>query len=125
MMVQRDSSPLHFLSVEFSRGARRLVLTAYKMNVVERSPLDQMYRAGTSVGANIRESKYAESTKDFIHKLKIAEKELAEFFFWLGLLSTSPDIFDAESADALKNLGREIMKMLSSIITSIKRKNNL
>jgi four helix bundle protein len=34
----------------------------------------QMLRSGTSVGANVRESRNAESDLDFIHKLAIAQK---------------------------------------------------
>ncbi|MFT7197512.1 MAG: four helix bundle protein, partial [Marinoscillum sp.] len=35
----------------------------------------QILRSGTSIGANVRESQNAESKKDFIHKLAIAQKE--------------------------------------------------
>jgi four helix bundle protein len=38
----------------------------------------QLFRSGTSVGANIREAINAESTADFIHKLSIAQKECDE-----------------------------------------------
>lgn len=38
----------------------------------------QIMRSGTSVGANIREAINAESKKDFIHKLGIAQKECDE-----------------------------------------------
>lgn len=46
----------------------------------------QLLRAGTSIGANIAESIYAESTLDFIHKLKISQKEASETKYWLNLL---------------------------------------
>jgi|GEM_PF-5459972 len=57
---------------------------------IYRKLTDQMCRAGTSIGANIREAKFSESNRDFLHKLKIAEKELGEFFYWLGLLNSEP-----------------------------------
>ncbi|NLN25726.1 MAG: four helix bundle protein [Bacteroidetes bacterium] len=38
----------------------------------------QIMRSATSIGANIRESEYAESKADFIHKLAIALKEANE-----------------------------------------------
>lgn len=47
---------------------------------------NQLLRSGTSIGANIRESQSAESRLDFIHKLKIADKE-AEY--WLLLCQKS------------------------------------
>ncbi|WP_369674709.1 four helix bundle protein [Nonlabens dokdonensis] len=45
----------------------------------------QLFRSGTSIGANINESQHAESRKDFIHKLKIAAKETSETRYWLFL----------------------------------------
>ncbi|MBQ3258080.1 MAG: four helix bundle protein [Oscillospiraceae bacterium] len=48
--------------------------------------LDQLARAGTSIGANIHEAQYAQSKKDFISKLEIALKEANETSYWLKLL---------------------------------------
>ena len=38
----------------------------------------QLYRSGTSIGANIAEAQRAESSADFVHKMKIALKEANE-----------------------------------------------
>ena len=46
----------------------------------------QIYRSGTSIGANIRESKHAQSVADFLSKMSIAYKEADETDFWLNLL---------------------------------------
>jgi four helix bundle protein len=48
--------------------------------------IDQLARAGTSVGANIHEAQYAQSKKDFVSKLEIALKEASETSYWLKLL---------------------------------------
>lgn len=48
--------------------------------------IDQLARAGTSVGANIHEAQYAQSKKDFIAKLEIALKESNETSYWLKLM---------------------------------------
>ena len=48
---------------------------------------DQLFRSGTSVGANIREAFYGSSTADFINKLHIALKECAESEYWIELLT--------------------------------------
>ena len=50
---------------------------------------NQMERSGTSIGANIREAKYAHSRPDFIAKLQIALKECYETEYWLELLYVS------------------------------------
>jgi four helix bundle protein len=47
---------------------------------------NQIGRSGTSIGANIREAKYAHGTADFIAKLQIALKEANETGYWLELL---------------------------------------
>ena len=49
----------------------------------------QIFRSGTSVGANTREAQNAESKKDFIHKFKIAAKEADEVEYWLELCEQS------------------------------------
>src|SRR5215510_9184331 len=46
----------------------------------------QVIRAGTSIGALVREAEFAESRKDFIHKLYIGLKEANEMNYWLDLL---------------------------------------
>lgn len=49
----------------------------------------QLLRSGTSIGANIHEAQNAESKRDFIHKMKIAAKELEESKYWLILCERS------------------------------------
>lgn len=46
----------------------------------------QLARSASSVGANVREARNAESKNDFIHKLSIALKECDESIYWLELL---------------------------------------
>ena len=87
---------------------------------IDRSALTQLYRAGTSVGANVREAKYAESRRDFIHKLKIAEKELSETLYWVGLLASEPSIIDATERKEMIAEIRIVRSLLRSIIKTSK-----
>ena len=48
-----------------------------------------VFRSATSVAANYAEAEEAESRKDFIHKLKIAMKELSETRVWLKVIVES------------------------------------
>ena len=48
----------------------------------------QLLRSGTAIGALITEAQNAESKKDFIHKLGIAQKECAESIFLVKSIST-------------------------------------
>jgi four helix bundle protein len=50
---------------------------------------NQLFKSGTSIGANIREAQNAESKADFIHKFKIAAKECEETKYWLDLINHS------------------------------------
>lgn len=56
----------------------------------------QVLRSGTSIGANIAESAYAISRKDFLSKIYIALKECAETIYWLELLYETDYISEAE-----------------------------
>ena len=77
----------------------------------------QLLKAGTSIGANIREAQNAESKADFIHKMKIAAKEADETEYWLLLCSLSKTYpKDEQLSEKLKT----IIKILSKIISSSK-----
>jgi len=49
----------------------------------------QLLRSGTAIGANVREAQNSESKADFLHKLKIAAKEMEETEYWLLLCKES------------------------------------
>ena len=76
---------------------------------------NQLFRCGTSIGANVYESQHAESRADFIHKLKISSKEANETKFWLLLCKESKNYPNPEAL--LKNLDA-IQRVLTKIITS-------
>ena len=80
-----------------------------------------MYSAATSVGANIREAKYAESRRDFQHKLKVAEKEMGEFYYWIGLLASEPQIVVHSECTELLQLAQSVLKLLATISRSLKQ----
>ena len=46
----------------------------------------QVFRSGTSIGANVREAQRGQSTPDFFAKMNIALKEADETAYWLELL---------------------------------------
>lgn len=81
----------------------------------------QILRSGTSIGANVSESKYAQSLRDFVSKMSIALKESAETEYWLTLLYKSEYITEKEYT-SLNDDVKEIIKILSSIIITNKKK---
>ena len=75
----------------------------------------QLLRSATSIGANIHEAQNAESRADFIHKLKIAAKELEETKYWLILCKKSPSYpFDQQLKSKIDEIGLILYKILSS-----------
>ncbi len=85
---------------------------------------NQLLKSGTSVGANVRESQSAESSKDFIHKLSVALKESKETDYWLHLLRDS-ELISPHVAEELISQNEEIGKILAKIIITSKRNNNI
>ena len=83
----------------------------------------QVLRSGTAVGALVRESQTAESAKDFIHKLSIAQKECDETLYWLELLFRS-NYIEKEIFSKLYTDCSEVLKILKSIIITSKQKLN-
>ncbi|MGK0412578.1 MAG: four helix bundle protein [Polaribacter sp.] len=78
----------------------------------------QIFRSGTSVGANTREAQNAESKRDFIHKFKIAAKEADEIEYWLKLCKAS-EFYPNPNEEIFKEL-TIIIKIISKIISSSK-----
>ena len=78
---------------------------------------NQLLRAGTSIGANIHESKYAHSTADFVAKMQIALKECYESEYWLELLNRTGYITDEQYRPLLNHCGANRRMLISSINT--------
>ena len=76
---------------------------------------NQLLKSGTSIGANIHEAQNAESKADFIHKIKIAAKELEETKYWLLLCEKSENYpFNSNLNQQIKELDLIIYKILST-----------
>ena len=90
--------------------------------LVERKEFDlgsQILRSGTSIGANVRESKNAQSKRDFINKLCIALKEADETQFWLEIFIEA-EIISKDEFDPLYAKVNELIAMLTSSINTAK-----
>lgn len=82
----------------------------------------QVLRSGTSIGANVREAKRAQTTPDFYAKLFIALKEAEETEYWLELL-VETDYISKELFDSIYEDNEEIIKLLVSSTKTIKENN--
>ena len=79
----------------------------------------QIYKSGTSIGANVHEAKYAQSTDDFISKNSIALKEASETEYWLELLYETEYLNKTES-DSIAEDCSELVRLLTAIVKTTK-----
>jgi len=75
----------------------------------------QLLRSGTAAAPNYGEARAAESRADFIHKLKIALKELNETAIWLRIVKGS----FALQPDFLAQLVAENTELCKILVASI------
>ncbi len=94
------------------------LLEADKKYVIAR----QLLKAGTSIGANVREAQNAESKADFIHKLKISTKEADETTYWLELCRKAENFPNPE---VLIKQVESMRKLLNSIIENPETKKDV
>ena len=98
------------------------IVKAYKYLTRQQSEFvlsKQMLRSGTSIGAMMREAKYAQSRADFVGKVSIALKEANETLYWIELLHDSEYIDDI-TFESIHNEADEITSILASIVKTTK-----
>ena len=119
--VENSDNPIVDLSFNF--GVRIVkfykYLTIKKVNVLSK----QILRCGTSIGANVAESRNAQGERDFINKLNIALKEADETEFWLKKLLHGEYITQYQFESMYQD-NDEIIKILTKIIKTMKAKIN-
>lgn len=121
----KATANIHELSFDFASRITRLFQyltedSEYKEYVQSK----QIYRSGTSIGANVRESKHAQSDADFLSKMSIAYKEADETDYWLNLLHDNGYLDDTQF-DSLKKDITRILKILTSIVKTMRTKLGL
>lgn len=93
------------------------VVEALPNTLVENHIAGQLLRCGTSAAPNYGEAQGAESRKDFIHKMKIALKELRETKVWLNIIQRK--MFDKRSKK-LEAIITKTNELICIFVTSIK-----
>ena len=101
------------------------IINLYKYLVEKKETVisKQIYRSGTSIGANVAESINAQSSADFVSKLSIALKEANETEYWLKALYQGKFI-DEKGFQSLFNDNEEIIKILVKSIKTIKKNSD-
>ena len=119
---EKQSAGIHELSFDLACRITRLFQyltedSEYKEYVISK----QIYRSGTSVGANVRESKHAQSDADFLSKMSIAYKEADETDYWMNLLHDNGYINESQYESLKLDMDR-ILKLLTSIVKTMNQK---
>ncbi|MEK7068181.1 MAG: four helix bundle protein [Patescibacteria group bacterium] len=97
--------------IEFTKTVKRDDIT--------RPILNQLIRAGTSIGANYCEADGAESGKDFKHKIGICKKESKETKYWLRMMAKAVPV----KADECRQLWKEAQELTLIFSSILKSKN--
>ncbi|MDZ7611406.1 MAG: four helix bundle protein [Candidatus Moranbacteria bacterium] len=107
-------------TTEFAKRVIRLCRALPKNSINERLKSQATGSAG-SIGANYREANDALGKKDFIHRLRIARKEVKEALHWLELIQEANPEFEKRMRDLIQE-GKEIKNILCSIIDKTQNK---
>lgn len=105
---------------EFATRVTRLCVELGKSPGAPRLLAHQLFKSGSSIGANVEEAQAGQSRSDFISKYSIALKEARETGYWLRLV-VATDLMKRERVVGLLQEITEITKVIAAIICSAKR----
>jgi four helix bundle protein len=85
-----------------------------------RSVVKQLERCGPSAGANYDEARGAESSADFVHKVRIALKELRETRYWLKLVLRAGLVTRSDTLPPLIDETSQLIAILTASASTAK-----
>ena len=116
---EKSSAKVEDLAYDFACRITRLFqyLTEdaeYKEFIISK----QIFRSGTSIGANLNEARHPQSDADFLSKANIALKEARETEYWLNLLHDNGYVNDTQFSSLNSDLSR-ILCILVTIVGKV------
>ena len=105
---------------QFALRVVRLCQRLERTPGISRNLSSQLFRSGTSVGANVEEGQAGQSRPDFISKYMIARKEARETRYWLRLLQSSELLNDADLGTLIAEAS-ELISILTAILKKTQR----
>ena len=118
-MAMGDDNVVLFKSKQFGVRILNLARHLYKDDKYLLPIIQQFLRSGTSIGANVHESIYGSSRKDFLNKLYISLKECSETKYWLELLFETNHISERQFT-SIHDDCVELLRLLTSITKTLK-----
>jgi four helix bundle protein len=110
-----DDKPNLIVDLTFSFSLKIIEFTELLESKRKFNMANQLFRSGTSIGANVHEAQGAESKSDFKHKCKIAYKEAEETAYWLKLCKHA-ESYPVEQVmmDEIQSIKRILGKIIST-----------
>ena len=116
-MTVMNSKPNLIVDLTFNFSIKIIVFSELLESKRKYNMANQLFKSGTSIGANVKEAQGAESKDDFRHKCKVAYKEAEETEYWLSLCKHAESYpFEQDMLDDVQS----IIKILGKIISSSK-----
>jgi len=119
-MAEKD---IQWRTLEFLKRIIRLC-RAIGEGRIEQAIAGQLFRAGTSIGANIEEAQGSHGSPDFINKMVIARKEARETRYWLRLVESESFVDPRRMAEILDE-SDQLVRIISSIVVNARRNAEL
>ncbi len=85
------------------------------VNLITTPLIGQIVRSGTSVGANYGEADNASSKKDFIHRIRICQRESKETKHWTRMIARAEPLLK-DAARPLWQEAKELQLIFSAIV---------
>ncbi|MBE9584132.1 four helix bundle protein [Mucilaginibacter sp. JRF] len=110
-----DSKPNLIVDLTYDFSLKIIEFTELLESNRKFNMANQLFRSGTSIGANVSEAQGAQSKDDFRHKCKIAYKEAEETKYWLRLCKHAESYpFQADLLEDIQSIIRVLGKIISS-----------
>lgn len=121
----KSTATIQALSYDFACRITRLYQyltedSQYKEYIISK----QVFRSGTSIGANISEAQNGQSRPDFLSKITIASKEANETNYWLRLLHDNGYITNIQFDSLNKDMQRILNKLIKIVKTTKQNMQN-
>ena len=123
-MSEEKNKKIYDLEERTAKFGENIIEFAKKIsnNNITKPLINQLIRAGTSIGSNYCEADCAETKKDFEHKIGICKKESKETKHWLRMIAKAvPEL--KEEAKKLWQESNELQLIFISIINKSKANN--
>src|ERR1044071_5469098 len=122
-MTHDTSQDIRDRTFAFGCAIARLALTLSPRPGL-RCIVDQLLRAGTSVGANLEEAKAASSEREFIRDVQVSLREARESVYWLRICRALL-LGDPTKLQSLIGEGDQIARILAAIVINKRRRTNV